>query len=233
MLAKLPENPGPEVLKEIRELDKRLDGKTGEPMARLRVGIVAVLGRSGEDESLAYLRSLYIHQPERRAPVAMSLTQHPEGDDWSILVDSLRTVDGDAAREILGALTKVDRQPDKSEPYRNAILLGLRLQANGGELVARLLEKWVGQKPYQADAPLAEQLAAWQSWYATTFPNERPAELPKESTQNKWSYDELSASWIAKRARRAARRAVRRCFTMRSASVAIASTARASGSGPI
>jgi putative heme-binding domain-containing protein len=191
VLAKLPENPGQEMLKEIRDLDKRLDGKMGEPIARLRVGIVAVLGRSGESESLAYLRGLYIHQPERRAPVAMSLTQHPEGDDWAILVDSLRTVDGDTAREILGALAHVDRQPDKSEPYRNAILLGLRLQANGGELVTQLLEKWVGQIPYKADAPLNEQLATWQNWYATTFPNERPAELPKESTQNKWSYDEL------------------------------------------
>ncbi len=191
VLAKLPENPGPEVLKAIRDLDKRLDKKTGEPTARLRVGIVAVLGRSNEKESIEYLRNLYINQPERRAPVAMSLTQHPEGDAWLILVDSLRTVDGEAAREILGALAQVDRQPDKSEPYRNAILLGLRLQTNGGELVARLLEKWVGEKPYHADAPLADQMAAWQRWYATTFPNERPAELPKESRQNKWSYEEL------------------------------------------
>jgi putative membrane-bound dehydrogenase-like protein len=191
VLAKLPENPGAEVLKEIRDLDQRLDGKTGEPTARLRVGIVAVLGRSGEPESLAYLRNLYIHQPERRAPVAMSLTQHPEGDNWAILVDSLRTVDGDTAREILGTLTRVDRQPDKSEPYRNTILLGLRMQNNDGELVAQLLEKWVGQKPYQPDAPIADKMAAWQSWYAMTFTNERPAELPKESTQNKWSYEEL------------------------------------------
>jgi putative heme-binding domain-containing protein len=191
VLAKLPENPGPEVLGEIRALDKRLDGMTGEPVARLRVGIVAVLGRSGEAESFKYLRSLYIHQPERRAPVAMSLTQHPEGDNWPILVDSLRTVDSEAAKEILTALTQVDRQPDKSEPYRNTILLGLRLQANGGELVARLMEKWIGKTPYKPDAPLAEQLAAWQSWYATTFPKERPAELPKESQQNKWSYEEL------------------------------------------
>ena len=191
VLAKLPENPGPEVLKEIRELDKRLDGKTGEPIARLRVGVVAVLGRSGEKESLAYLRDVYINQPERRSPVAMSLTQHPEGDDWAILVDSLRTVDGEAAREILGALLHVDQQPDKSEPYRNTILLGLRMQANGGELVTQLMEKWVGQKPYQPNAAIGDRLAAWQSWYATTFPNERPAELPKESVQNKWSYDEL------------------------------------------
>lgn len=191
VLAKLPENPGPEVLKEIRALDQRTEGKADEPTARLRVGIVAVLGRSGESESMEYLRKLYLNQPERRAPVAMSLTQHPEGDNWPILVDSLRTVDGDAAREILGALVRVDRQPDTSEPYRNAVLLGLRLQANGGELVTRLLEKWVGQTPYKTGAPLAEQLAAWQGWYAATFPNERPAELPKESQPNKWSYEEL------------------------------------------
>jgi putative heme-binding domain-containing protein len=191
VLAKLPENPGSEVLAEIRALDQRIDGMTEEPINRLRVGIVAVLGRIGEPESLAYLRNIYVQNPERRAPVAMSLTQHPEGDNWPILVDSLRTVDGDAAREILGALTHVNRRPDKSEPYRNAILLGLRLQTNGGELVAQVLEKWVGQTPYKADTPLAEQLTAWQNWYATTFPNERPAELPKETQRNKWSYDEL------------------------------------------
>ncbi len=194
VLAKLPENPGPEVLAEIRALDKRLDGMPGEPVARLRVGIVAVLGRSGEADSLKYLRDVYMHQPERRAPVAMSLTQHPEGDDWPILVDSLRTVDGDAAREILATLARVDRHPEKSEPYRNAILLGLRLKSNGGELVARLLEKWIGRTPYKTDAPLAQQLAAWQDWYASTFPNERPAELPKESQQNKWSFEELLSS---------------------------------------
>jgi putative heme-binding domain-containing protein len=191
VLAKLPENPGPEVLKEIRALDQRTEGKTDEPTARLRVGTVAVLGRSGEPESLAYLRRNYIAHPERPEPVAMSLTQHPEGDNWPVLVDSLRTVEGDTAREILTALNKVDQQPDTSEPYRNTILLGLRLQANGGELVTRLLEKWVGQKPYQAGAPITQQLTAWQRWYATTFPNERPAELPKESQPNKWSYEEL------------------------------------------
>jgi putative heme-binding domain-containing protein len=193
VLAGLPENPGATVLAEIRALDQRLYGKTGEPAVRLRVGIAAVLGRSGEAESLKYLREVYYHDPDRRAPVAMSLTQHPEDENWVILVDSLRTVEGDAAREIVATLTRVDRRPDTSEPYRNAILLGLRLNANGGELIARLMEKWVGQKPYIPNASLGEQLAAWQSWYATTFPNERPAELPKESQPNKWSYDELLA----------------------------------------
>lgn len=193
VLAGLPENPGSSVLAEIRALDQRVERKPSEPMARLRVGIVAVLGRSGEAESLKYLRDVYLKNPERRAPVAMSLTQHPDGDNWPLLVDSLRTIDGEAAREVLAALLKVNRQPETSEPYRNTILLGLRLQANGGELAAKLLTKWVGQPSAKADAPLAAQLTGWQQWYATTFPNERPAELPKESQPNKWSYEELLA----------------------------------------
>lgn len=193
VLAKLPESPGASVLAEIRALDQRLEGVEGESVARLRVGIVAVLGRSGEAESLAYLRKIYLQNPQRRAPVAMSLTQHPEGDNWPILVDSLRTMEGEPAKEVLTALAKVDRRPETSEPYRNTILLGLRLGTSGGEHAVRLMEKWLGQPPqsYRADAPVDEQLAAWQGWYAQTFPNERPAELPTEAQPNKWSYEEL------------------------------------------
>jgi putative heme-binding domain-containing protein len=193
ILARLPENPGGELLAEIRALDQRIKEKPGESMARLRVGIVAVLASSGDEDSFKYLREVYRTDPERRAPVAMSLTLHPEGDNWAILVDSLRTVDGEPAQEVVNALTKVNKQPETSEPYRNAILLGLRSQTNGGEQVAKLLEQWVGHVPYNADAPLNEKLASWQTWYETTFPNDRPAELPKESQPNKWSYEELLA----------------------------------------
>ncbi|HEX2474568.1 MAG TPA: HEAT repeat domain-containing protein [Lacipirellulaceae bacterium] len=193
VLAKLPENPGADVLAEIRALDQRLEGVPGEPIARLRVGIVAVLGRSGEEQSLAYLRDVYLRNPQRRAPVAMSLTQHPDGENWPILVDSLRTVEGEAAQEVLTALTKVSRRPETSEPYRNAILLGLRMQNGGGELAAKLLQHWWPETPHRSGASLQAQLAAWQKWYAKTFPNELPAELPKEAQPNKWSYEELAS----------------------------------------
>jgi putative heme-binding domain-containing protein len=193
VLAGLPENPGKEVFAEIRALDQRLNGKPSEPIARLRVGIVAVLGRGGDAESLKYLRDVYYQVPERRAPIAMSLTQHPDGDTWVILVDALRTVEGEPAREIVTALTSVNKRPETSEPYRNAILLGLRMKDNGGDQVAALMESWVGEVPYTAGAQLGDKLAAWQRWYATTFPNERPAELPKELQPNKWSYEELLA----------------------------------------
>jgi putative heme-binding domain-containing protein len=191
VLAKLPSPAEPELLADIRALDQRLEGLTTEPVARLRVGIVAVLGGSRDEESLEYLRNLYLNDPQRRAPVAMSLTQHPEGENWPILVDSLRTVDGQPARTILTALGTVERRPETSEPYRNTILLGLRIRDEGGELATKLLEKWLGQAPYGPDTPVADQLAAWQTWYANTFPNELPAELPRESQPNKWSYEEI------------------------------------------
>ena len=77
ILAKLPDNPGADVLADIRALDQRVATREGEPMARLRVGTIAVFGASGDPKSLAYLRSVYQSQPERRAPVATSLAQYP------------------------------------------------------------------------------------------------------------------------------------------------------------
>jgi putative heme-binding domain-containing protein len=191
VLANLPTNPGPQVLAEIRTLDQHLEGKPGEPIARLRVGITAVLGQSGEPESMAYLRAVYQQAPERRAPVAMSLAQHPGGENWDVLVDSLRTIDGPAAQEVLGALARVDRRPQTADPYRDVILQGLRSTSSSGEPAVRLLEHWTGQSRPSDGTPLANQLKAWQSWYAHAYPDELPAVLPHESTPNKWSYEEL------------------------------------------
>ena len=150
MLAKLPENPGPEVLAEIRALDQRLDGKPGEPMARLRVGIVAVLGRSGEAESLAYLAQTCITTIRNGVPpVAMSLTQHPDGENWPILVDSLRTVDGEAAREILGAgESRIGNRRHRSR-IATRFCSACDCRRTAANWWRELLEKWVGQNAVQ------------------------------------------------------------------------------------
>lgn len=190
ILAKLPSYPGGDVLAEICALDSRLDGMEGESIARLRVGIVAVLGGSGDPDSLAYLRDIYRNQPDRRDPVAMSLTQHPEGENWELLVDSLRSIDGIAAPEVLTALAKADRRPESADAYRNVILLGLRQTNSCGELAIGLLEHWTGLRT--DNGLTAEQLASWQAWYAEQFPDALAAALPKESTPNRWSFDELA-----------------------------------------
>jgi putative heme-binding domain-containing protein len=122
----------------------------------------------------------------------MSLTQDPSGENWELLVDSLRSIDGIAAGDVLHALAQVDRRPETAEHYRFAILQGLRMGDDGGELAVRLLEHWSGQPTSAGQSTtVQEQLASWQAWYGQRFPDARPAELPKESTANKWSYDEL------------------------------------------
>jgi len=192
ILARLPESPGPEVYAEMRKLDQRIEGKEGENFTRLRVGLTAVLGASGEPESLAYLRDVYANDPERRSPIAMSLTMYPDGDNWGVLVDSLRSVDGIATPEVLSALARVPQAPRESEPYRNVILLGLKQTPSAGDLAVQLLEYWSGEAtPSGSNA--AEKLAAWQAWYAHKFPEALAAELPKDSEENKWSFEELAA----------------------------------------
>jgi putative heme-binding domain-containing protein len=210
-LASLPENPGPEVLATIRELDAKVVPQcpTSDLFRRLRVGIIAVLGAADEPESQAHLRKIYVNEPDYRDPVAMSLTQHPDGDNWKYLVDALRTAEGPAAQEILIALAKVNQRPTDAASYRRVILLGMKLGDAGGAEAVSLLNHWTGgagvstgdatsstsggnalRGSRQSTAGAAD-LAQWQQWYAQKFPDAPPAELPADAGRDKWSYEEL------------------------------------------
>jgi putative heme-binding domain-containing protein len=188
ILATLPPQPGEEVLTDVRQLDQQLADKSGDPIARLRVGIIAVLARSGEAASLAYLRQIYQDEPERRPVVAMALTQSPGGDNWPILVDSLRIVEGPVATEILTALAGVEQKPTEAAPFRDAIVLGLKSEPETAAAAVRLLAHWAG-RPATGNA--SADLRNLQAWYASRFPTDPPAEPPKDSGRNKWSYGEL------------------------------------------
>ncbi len=193
VLARLPVDPGAESLAELRKLDQRVRPLCADDdrFRRLRVGIIAVLGRSGEVASLDYLRNVYRDEPDQRTTVAMSLTQHPEGESWPYLVESLKTVDGVAGREVVAALTKVPQRPREPEPYRQVILLGLRLDEHGADEALTLLAHWSGQSKSDQAEDSQQGLAQWQTWYAENFPDAPPAELPVDSGTDKWSYEEL------------------------------------------
>ena len=193
VLAKLPEEVDAELLSELRKLDARIKPRCADDdrFRRLRVGVIAMLGRSGEPESLEYLRRVFRDEPDQRDPVAMSLTQHPSGDSWPYLIESLKTIRGTAAREVLSALAKVAQRPRESEPYRQAILLGLRLNEQGSQQALKLLNHWAGESSSPEIVDPTQQLQAWQQWYANNFPDAPPAELPEDSGRDKWSYEEL------------------------------------------
>ena len=142
MLAKLPENPGPEVLAEIRALDQRLEGKTGEPIARLRVGIVAVLGRSGEAESLAYLRNLYYQRST--APRAGGDEPHATSGRRELADPGRFAADG-GRRAGAGRFSRRWRQSIGSRKRRSRTATrscsACDCKPNGGELVAQVARK--------------------------------------------------------------------------------------------
>lgn len=190
-LAKLAENPGPDMINLLVALDRTLLGIDGEAATRLGTGIIAVLGRSRDPGAMAYLREIYEQQPERRQETAMGLAQDPTGDNWPVLLRALPIVEGPAAQEVLTHLAAVDQAPDKPEPVRQVILAGLKLKQNGGSDAVSLLEKWTGQKLTKEGAKWDVALAAWQGWFVEQFPDQPPASLPADSATNKWTFDDL------------------------------------------
>ncbi len=191
VLAKLPPNPGKAVLRQVKTLDRRLVGLEGDAIDRLRVGIVAVLGRSRDKQAMLYLRDLYDRQPARREAVAMGLAQQPDGLNWPVLVQALPILDGVAALEVLRSLSEVDRRPEDPEIIRQAILCGLRTKQNGGLVAVKLLEKWTGQRQSAPGDSWEVALSKWQTWFSHTYPHLPKPSLPTDNQDSKWTYAEV------------------------------------------
>jgi putative heme-binding domain-containing protein len=191
VLAKLPDQVPPVTIQQIIDLDKQMAGVEEDAAHKLGIGIVAVLGRSKNPAASAYLREVYDKFPERRGQIAMALTQNPSADNWPLLVQSLPVVEGAFAQQVLISLAHIDQTPEKSEPYRQVILSGLKLGAGGGQNAVKVLEKWTGKQLSKPDDKWDTALAAWQKWFVQTYPDEPEAKLPVESADNKWTYEEL------------------------------------------
>lgn len=190
-LAMLPEHLTADQVDALVGLDQRLLSVDGDAARRLGVGIIAVLGRSKASEAMAYLRNVFEQQPERRQDAAMGLAQNPNGENWELLIRALPVCEGPAAQEVLMHLGEVNRVPDKPEPLRQTILAGLRLGESGSKYATSLLEKWTGQKPAQANDSWDVALASWQSWFAQSYPDQPPPQLPQDQEGTKWTMQQL------------------------------------------
>jgi len=188
-LYKLPKELDGELIQMLTDLDGQLDS-TEESAQRLQVGIVAVLSRSGDEQSLAYLREVWEQTPERRQAVAMGLSLHPDETNWPYLVRSLPVLEGNGAPLVLQQLTTVEQAPDEPDPYRQVILIGLKLKEKGAEQALALLEHWTGER-LAADGDWNEKLRAWQEWYGQTYPDALPATPPVEKAASRWTYEQL------------------------------------------
>jgi putative membrane-bound dehydrogenase-like protein len=191
VLAKLPEHPSAETLAQIQRLDRLAKKLDGDPAKRLRIGICAVLGASGDAKAAEYLRELFEAEPDRRVPIAMGLAQQPDGDNWAYLVRALPIVEGSAAQEVLTRLAQVDRVPEDPEAFRQVILRGLILRENGSRRAVELLEKWTGKTLSTPEDEWDKSLASWQEWFVKKYPDLPEPKLPRDAEQNHWAYQEL------------------------------------------
>lgn len=192
VLAKLPPQLNDELLEQIIALDRRLPATEGEAAKKLGIGIVAIMGRCPDAKAQAYLREVFERDPNRRGYIAMSLAQQPAGENWPLLVQSVASVEGMFAQEVLVKLASVDRKPEKPEAIRQVILRGIRLGESGGRPAIALLERWTGQSVGVSSDPVMANLAKWQNWFAMTYPNEPAAKLPVDDATAKWTLDELA-----------------------------------------
>lgn len=192
-LYKLPQPVDQATAKMLIALDEDISSPefTRDVFKRLRTGIVAALSLTGDDQSQAYLRKVWRNDPERRQPIAMGLAQHPEGPNWDYLVRSLNILEGEAARDVLAQLTAVPVATDDPEALRQVILLGLTFESEqqSTKPAEQLLTHWTG---LQRGKSAGESMAVWQQWYAKTYPDRPPAELPKVDEGSRWDFDQLA-----------------------------------------
>ncbi len=179
-----------EQIQTLSDLDRKLTGD-GEVQRRLRVAIVAILARDGQDASLAYLREVYDRDPQRRIEVTLGLAQYPSLENWEYLVRSLTFVDGPTARDILTKLRGIPRAPKQPEPYRQVIIIGQQLGDEGGDDAVRVLEHWQGFAHSKETPNWEKALTAWIAWFAEEFPEQPLPQLSTGSVHNKWNYDAL------------------------------------------
>lgn len=194
-----------------RRISEATQGAATDALQRLQVGIVAVLARSGDEASLAYLREVWEHWPERRQTAALGLAQHPEGENWDYLVRSLPILEPAAGREVCAKLTYVDRVPEDPESLRQVILLGLKMRRKEPEKpdaaanALGLLSFWTDQELAEGKSE-DEQLAAWQQWFREKFPQALDPSLPTPAETARYTVEDLLSYLASEQAAPSARR---------------------------
>ncbi|WP_197443141.1 HEAT repeat domain-containing protein [Lignipirellula cremea] len=195
MLYKLPHKIDDSMLDLLIEVDEKMAQADSENLdvKKLKIGIAAVLARSGDPASMKYLRDMWDRDPERRKAIALGLATQPSEENWPYLVKSLSLLDAESAKELMKILAEVDVKPHDAKPYRDVILKGLELEKDGARETVALLEHWSGEQMSAPEDAWDDAMGAWQIWYKRRFPEGQTAKLPSTSSKNTYSFEELTA----------------------------------------
>ena len=193
----LPQQLDQETLSQLISIDTAIKDRDGESVEQLRTGIVAVLSQQDDQQSMAYLRTMWENEPTRRSEVSLGLAESPDGDNWSYLVSSLDELDDSTGNEVLAKLASVRRRPREADHYRDVISLGYRLREDGIVQTVQLLELWSGQQVDVEGKPWRKVMDQWRQWYKTNYPDGEPVVTGDETSGNSKSInaylDELEA----------------------------------------
>lgn len=194
-LYRFPDKLSESDLQLLRQLDQKIDGTgfEGDQFKRLRTGIVAMLSQSADPDSMQYLRSAWLRSPDRRQAIALGLAQQPAGENWDYLIRSLPNLESYAISEVMNALRTVDLAADDPEAFREVILHGLRMEQEGNSSLPaiKLLEHWTGNDFPKPEEKGVSPMAAWQKWFATTYPERLEAVLPSVPSGARWNLETL------------------------------------------
>ena len=182
---KLPDSLTPEMVQTVIEMDQRVQqaGKTDIATNQMRLGVIAVLARSGDETSMEYLRQLWQQEENRRNDISIGLAQQPAGENWAYLVSSIPILDDLTGMEVLEKLSAVQRRPRAAKHYRDVISVGYRMRGKGTPSAVRLLRHWSGEQQQPEANSWDSNMNAWRNWFHTKFPNEPKIEV--ESTSDK------------------------------------------------
>lgn len=198
-LYKFPSNLSDQEIRLLTQLDRKIDqsGAEADAFKRLKTGITAVLAQCGQPEAMEYLREAWRRSPDRRAMIALGLSQSPNEENWNYCIQSLSSLEPDVAPDVLAAIYAVDLAPQDPEVLRQLILLGKRmlLARQPIQKVDELLQLWTqAGLDVESDTRNASDeriMNQWTDWFATNYPNQLPAQLPEISDEDRWTYDEI------------------------------------------
>jgi len=216
-LYKLPEQLSSEQIDKLKRLDSAIDqgGLEADVYKRLKTGITAVLSMQSDEGAMEHLRERWRKSPDRRATIALAMSQKPNEANWDYLVRSMGVLDLFAVGDVCNCLLQIDAATEDAEALRQSILQGCKLVEAGQDPapVIKLLEYWtatstasliettvvdpsdneealgVSDTVTEASKETLTPIAAWQRWYATKYPDAPPAVLASETADPRWSLD--------------------------------------------
>jgi hypothetical protein len=169
----IPAKLDSDMLNRLIDLDKQFADQKDARTLQIRLGVIALLAQSGDEESMVYLRKLWQNEDYRRSDIAIGLAQQPDGENWSYLVSTIPVLEPSSAPEVLNGLKAVARKPRDGRHYRELIRIAEKKDKASARAALALLEHWSGESLADGSEDRGKLIASWKQWCDDHF-NDAP-----------------------------------------------------------